>query len=249
MKVVIIGGSGRIGKKLVLRLREQNHEVVAASPSSGVNVITGEGLAHALSGAQVVVDVSNSPSSDDTAVYEYFKNSTLHLLKLEASLGINHHVVLSIVGAERLQAGGYFRAKMVQESLVKASSISFTIVRSTQFFEFIDTIAQSATEGRTVRLPPVLMQPIASDDVVSAIIDVIVGKPFNTTIELAGPERFLLDELVRQYLNKMKDERTVTTDVQAGYFGIIPVNNLTLLPGHHPRLGKIYFRDWLSRGA
>lgn len=249
MKAVIIGGSGLIGKKLVQRLRELGHEAVAASPTLGVNVITGEGLANALTGAQVVVDVSNSPSFIDSAVYDYFNHSSRNLIKLESSLGIKHHIVLSIVGTERLLAGSYFRAKLAQENLIKSSPISYTIVRSTQFFEFIGVIAQSATDGRTVRLPPVLIQPIASDDVVSALVDTVVGEPLNDTIEIGGPESFFLDELVRLYLDNKMDERTVTTDKHAGYFGNIPVNNQSLMPGNNPRLGKIRFKDWLSRNA
>lgn len=249
MKAVIIGGSGFIGSKLVMRLRQQGHEVVAASPSMGVNVITGKGLVQALTGAQVVVDVSNSPSLDDKAVYEFFEKSGRNILPIEASLGIKHHVVLSVVGTERLLSSGYFRAKLVQENLIKASPVPYTIVRSTQFFEFIDTIAQSATNGRTVRLPSLMIQPIASDDVVACISEVVSGDPLNSTIDLAGPEVFSLDELVRQYLIAKRDERSVTTDVQAGYFGVIPSNNQILTPGVNPRLGKIRFKEWLNDNA
>lgn len=246
MKAVIIGGSGLIGNKLVRRLRQQGHEVVAASPSMGVNVITGEGLARAFTGAQVVVDVSNSPSLDDTAVYEFFEKSGNNILPMEASLGIKHHVVLSIVGTERLLSSGYFRAKLVQENLIKTSPVPYTIVRSTQFFEFIETIAQSAANGRTVRLPSLMIQPIASDDVVDCISEVVREDPLNSTIDLAGPEVFSLDELVRQYLIAKRDERSVTTDVQAGYFGVIPLNDQILTPGVNPRLGKIRFKEWLN---
>src|SRR2546426_10039737 len=188
MKIVVIGGSGLIGKKVVKNLRQQGHEVVAASPSSGVNTITGEGLAEALAGAQVVVDVANSPSWEDKAVLEFFETSGRNLVAAEAAAGVGHHVALSVVGTERLLASGYFRAKMAQETLIKASPIPYTIVRATQFFEFVAAIAQSATEGQTVRLPPALMQPIVSDDVAAAMADVAVEKPVNGTVELAGPE-------------------------------------------------------------
>src|SRR3989440_6771822 len=196
MKIVIIGGSGLIGKKLVNNLRQRGHEVVPASPSSGVNTITGEGLAKALAGAQVVVDVANAPSWEDKAVLEFFERSGRNLLAAEATAGVGHHVALSVVGTDRLLASGYFRAKMAQENLIKASSIPYTIVRATQFFEFVSSIAQLATEGQTVRLPPVLMQPIASDDVADVVVDMALAKPLNSTIELAGPERIRIDELV-----------------------------------------------------
>jgi len=249
MKTIIIGGSGFIGKKLVVHLRQQGHDVVAASPSLGVNIITGEGLVQALTGAQVVVDVSNPPSFDDIAVLDFFEKSGRNLLPLEASLGIKHHIALSVVGTERLLAGGYFRAKLVQENLIKASPVPYTIVRATQFFEFLNSIAQSATDGQIVRLPPVLIQPIASDDVVASIAQVVVEEPLNTTIDLAGPDRFLLDELIRQYLIAKKDMRTVTTDVKAGYFGGIPVNKQSLIPGDNSRLGQTRFQEWLSLNA
>ena len=189
MKIVVIGGSGLIGTKLVNSLRQQGHEVVAASPSSGVNTLTGEGLAEALAGAQVVVDVANSPSFEDKAVLEFFETSGRNLLAAEAAAGVGHHVALSVVGTDRLLASGYFRAKMAQENLIKASKIPYTIVRSTQFFEFVGGIAQSATDGQTVRLSPALMQPIASDDVAAALADVALGAPVNGTVEMAGPER------------------------------------------------------------
>src|SRR5216110_2619061 len=197
MKIVVIGGSGLIGKKVVQNLRQQGHEVVAAAPSSGVNTVTGEGLAQALAGAQVVVDVANAPSWEDKAVLEFFETSGRNLLAAEAAAGVGHHVALSVVGTERLLASGYFRAKMAQENLIKASPIPYTIVRATQFFEFVGAIAQSATDGQTVRLPPALMQPIASDHVAAALADVALGKPVNGTVELAGPEPIRLDELVR----------------------------------------------------
>jgi len=246
MKVVVIGGSGLIGKKLLNNLLQQGHEVVAASPSSGVNTITGEGLAEALAGAQIVVDVANSPSFEDTAVLEFFETSGRNLLAAETAAGVRHHVALSVVGTDRLLASGYFRAKMAQENLIKASPIPYTIVRATQFFEFVGAIAQSATDGQTVRLPPALMQPIVSDDVAAAVADIAVGEPLNGTVELAGPELIPLDELVRRYLSANRDTRKVTTDVHAGYFGT-EVNDQSLTPGDNPRLGPTRFEDWLSR--
>jgi uncharacterized protein YbjT (DUF2867 family) len=248
MKIVVIGGSGLIGKKLVNNLRKQGHDVVAASPSSGVNTITGEGLAKALAGAQVVVDVANSPSFEDKAVLEFFETSGRNLLAAEAAAGVGHHVALSVVGTDRLLASGYFRAKMAQENLIKASPIPHTIVRATQFFEFVGSIAQAATEGQTVRLSPVLMQPIVSDDVAAVVAEVAVKEPVNGMIELAGPEPIRLDELVRKFLSAKGDARTVTTDASTGYFGT-PVNDQSLIPGAHPRLGSTRFEDWLSRNA
>src|SRR5688572_16884828 len=200
MKIVVIGGSGLIGTKLVDRLRQLGHEVVAASPASGVNAITGEGLAQALAGAQVVVDVANSPSFEDKAVLEFFETSGRNLLAAEAVAGVRHHVALSVVGTDRLLASGYFRAKMAQENLIKASSIPYSIVRATQFFEFVGAMAESATDGQTVRLPPVRMQPIASEDVAAALAGVAIAEPLNGTVELAGPEPIRMDELVRRFL-------------------------------------------------
>jgi len=246
MKIVIIGGSGLIGKKLVNNLRQRGHEVVPASPSSGVNTITGEGLAAALVGAQVVVDVANAPLWEDKAVLEFFETSGRNLLVAEANAGVGHHVALSVVGTDRLLASGYFRAKMAQETMIKASPIPYTIVRATQFFEFVGAIAQSATDGQTVRLPPALMQPIVSDDVAAAMADVAVEKPVNGTVELAGPEPIRLDELVRRYLSANRDARKVTTDVHARYSGI-EVNDQSLTPGKSARLGPTRFEDWLSR--
>jgi uncharacterized protein YbjT (DUF2867 family) len=246
MKIVIIGGSGLIGKKLVNNLRQHGHQVVAASPSSGVNTLTGEGLAEALADTQVVVDVANSPSFEDTAALNFFETSGRNLLAAEAAAGVGHHVALSVVGTDRLLASGYFRAKMAQETLIKASPIPYTIVRATQFFEFVGSIAQSATEGQTVRLSPALMQPIVSDDVAAALADVAVGKPVNGTVELAGPEPIRLDELVRRYLSANRDTRKVTTDVHARYFGT-ELNDQSLTPGDNPRLGPTRFGDWLSR--
>jgi uncharacterized protein YbjT (DUF2867 family) len=248
MKIIVIGGSGLIGKKLVKNLRQQGHEVVAASPSSGVNAVTGEGLAQALAGAQVVVDVANSPSFEDKAVLEFFEKSGRNLLAAEAVAGVGHHVALSVVGTDRLLASGYFRAKLAQENLIKASPVPYTIVRATQFFEFAGSIAQSAAEGQTIRLPPVLMQPIVSDDVAAVMAEVAVEEPLNGMIELAGPEPIRLDEFVRKFLSANRDARTVTTDAAAGYFGT-PVNDRSLTPGDRPRLGLTRFEDWLSRNA
>jgi uncharacterized protein YbjT (DUF2867 family) len=246
MKIVIIGGSGLIGKKLVHNLRQHGHEVVPASPSSGVNTLTGEGLKEALTGAQVVVDVANSPSFEDKAVLEFFETSGRNLLAAEADAGVGHHIPLSVVGTDRLLASGYFRAKMAQENLIKASPVPYTIVRATQFFEFVSGIAQSATDGQTVRLPPALMQPIVSDDVAAALADIAVEQPLNGTIDLAGPEPIRMDELVRRFLSANRDARKVTTDVHALYFGI-KLNDQSLTPGDNPRLGPTRFEDWLSR--
>ena len=248
MKIVVIGGSGLIGKKVVTNLRQHGHEVVAASPSSGVNTVTGEGLAQALAGAQVVVDVANAPSWEDKAVLEFFETSGRNLLAAEAAAGVGHHAALSVVGTDRLLASGYFRAKMAQENLIKASPIPYTIVRATQFFEFVGGIAQSATEGQTVRLPPVLMQPIASDDVAVVVADAALAAPLNGTFDLAGPEPIRQDDLVRQFLTAIGDARTVITDSKALYFGIV-MNDQSLTPGDNPRLGPTRFADWLSRNA
>ena len=246
MKIVVIGGSGLIGTKLVTKLRQYGYEVLAASPSSGVNTVTGEGLAQALARAQVVVDVANAPSWEDNAVLAFFETSGRNLLAAEAAAGVGHHVALSVVGTDRLLASGYFRAKMAQEKLIKASPIPYTIVRATQFFEFVGGIAQSATEGQTVRLPPVLMQPIASDDIAAVMADVALAEPLNGTFDLAGPEPIRQDDLVRQFLNATGDARTVITDPKALYFGIT-VNDQSLTPSDNPRIGPTRFEDWLSR--
>jgi uncharacterized protein YbjT (DUF2867 family) len=230
----------------VHKLRQIGHEVVAASPSSGVNTITGEGLATALADAQVVVDVANSPSWVDKAVLDFFETSGRNLLAAEAAAGVGHHIALSVVGTERLLASGYFRAKMAQETLIKASPVPYTIVRATQFFEFVGGITQSATDGQTVRLSPALVQPIVSDDVAAALAEVTLGTPVNGTVELAGPERLRLDELVRQFLSAHRDARKVTTDVHALYYGI-ELNDQSLTPGDNPRIGPTRFEDWLSR--
>jgi uncharacterized protein YbjT (DUF2867 family) len=246
MKIVVIGGTGLIGTKLVNKLRQSGHEVAAASPASGVNTITGEGLADALAGAQVVVDVANSPSFEDKAVLEFFETSSRNLLAAEAAAGVGHHLVLSVVGTERLLESGYFRAKMAQEKLIKTSKIPYTIVRSTQFFEFLGGIAQSGTDGQTVRLSPALVQPIASDDVAAAMANVTVGAPVNGTVEIAGPERVTLAELVQRFLSATQDPRKVIADVHARYFGL-ELNDQSLTPGDNPRIGPTRFEDWLSR--
>ena len=246
MKIIVIGGTGLIGTKAVKNLRDKGHDVVAASRSTGINSVTGEGLAEALDGAQVVVDVANAPSWEDKAVLEFFETSGRNLLAAEAAAGVRYHVALSVVGTDRLLASGYFRAKMAQENLIKASSIPYTIVRATQFFEFVGGIAQSATEGETVRLPPVLMQPIVSDDVAAVMADAALAEPLNGTVDLAGPEPIRQDDLVRRFLKATGDARTVITDSKALYYGIA-VNDQSLMPGENPRLGPTRFADWLSR--
>src|SRR5712672_4753904 len=246
MKIVILGGTGLIGSKVVNLLRARGHEVVAASPSHGINSITGEGLTEALTGSQAVVDVTNSPSFEDKAVLEFFETSTRNLLAAEKKTGVGHHVALSIVGCDRLPASGYLRAKVAQEKLIKASPIPYTVVRATQFFEFVGGIAQSATQGQTVRLPPVLMQPIASDDVAAVMADAALAEPLNGTVDLAGPEPIRQDDLVRRFLKATGDARTVITDPKALYYGIA-VNDQSLTPGDNPRLGPTRFADWLSQ--
>ena len=248
MKIVVIGGSGLIGTKIVSRLRQKGHEVVAASPNSGVNTVTGEGLAEAIRGARVVVDVANSPSFEEGVAMDFFEKSGRNLLAAEAAAGSAHHVALSVVGTERLLEMGYFRAKLAQEELIKASPIPYTIVRATQFFEFVGGIAQAATEGQTVRLPPVLMQPIAADDVAAVMADVALAAPLNGTFDLAGPEPIRQDDLVRQFLTTTGDAQKVITDAHALYYGI-NVNDQSLTPGNNPRLGTTRFSDWLSRVA
>ena len=250
MKIVVIGGSGLIGKKLVKNLRDRGHVVIAASPSTGVNRLTGEGLAAALAGAEVVVDVANAPSWEDKAVLEFFEKGGTNLLAAEAAAGVKHHIALSVVGTDRLLASGYFRGKLAQENTIKAGKIPYTIVRATQFFEFVAGIAQSATEGQTVRLSSAMMQPIVSDDVAAALADIAVQKPANRTLELAGPEPIRMDELVRRFLAASGDSRQVVTDGRAGYFGT-PVDDRSLTPGANPLLGPTHFDDWLaaSHGA
>jgi uncharacterized protein YbjT (DUF2867 family) len=248
MKIVVIGGTGLIGTKLVNNLRKRGHEVLAASPKSGVDTFTGEGLTEALTGAQVVVDVANAPSWEDKAVMEFFQKAGRNLLAAEAAAGVRHHVALSIVGDDRLPASGYLRAKVAQENLIKASGIPFTIVRSTQFFEFAKGIVQSATGGQTVRLSPALFQPIAADDVAVALAGFAVAKPLNGTVEIAGPEPIRMDEFARRYLSATRDPRKVTADVHAQYFGT-ELNDQSLVPGDKARLGPTHFADWLSRST
>jgi uncharacterized protein YbjT (DUF2867 family) len=246
MKIVVIGGSGLIGSKLVTKLDERGHQTVAASPDMGVNTLTGEGVADVLVGASVVVDVSNSPSFEDTAVLEFFDTSTRNLLAAEAAAGVGHHVALSVVGTERLTESGYFRAKLAQEELIKESSIPYSIVRATQFFEFVDRIAADATDGNTVRLPPALIQPIAADDVASALGRIAVGSPVNGIVEIAGPDQFRLDELIRARLGASGDPREAIIDPEAAYFGITP-GERTLLPGDDARIAETRYEDWLNQ--
>jgi len=246
MKIVVIGGSGLIGSKLVNKLGEHGHEAMAASPDSGVDTLTGEGLDEALEGASVVIDVSNSPSFEDAAVMEFFKTSTGNLLAAEAAAGVAHHVALAVVGTERLTESGYFRAKLAQEKLIEGSSIPYSIVRATQFFEFMKRIAAEATDGNTVRLPPALIQPIAAEDVASAVGRVSVGAPLNGIVEIAGPDQFRLDELIRGVLKARNDPREVVTDPQARYYGIHP-SERALLPGADARVAETRFSDWLTQ--
>jgi uncharacterized protein YbjT (DUF2867 family) len=246
MKIVVIGGSGLIGSKLVNKLRQDGHDPLAASPESGVDTITGEGLADALEGAQVVVDVANAPAWDDAAVLDFFQTSSRNLLSAEAAAGVGHHVTLSVVGGDRLPESGYLRAKVAQEEMVKAGPIPYTIVRATQFFEFIGRIADSSTDGNTVRLPPALVQPEAADDVVSTLADIAVGAPLNDTVELAGPEAFRLDELAQRLLSARDDPRQVTSDVHARYFGA-ELDDRSLTPGDDARIAPTRFEDWLSQ--
>lgn len=248
MKIVVIGGSGLIGSKVVGLLRAKGHEALAASPNTGVNTITREGLAEALAGASVVVDVANSPSFEDKAVLEFFETAGRNLLAAEAAAGVRHHVALSVVGADRLPESGYLRAKVAQEKLIKGSKIPYTILRSTQFFEFVGAITQSAADGDTIRLSPAHLQPIASDDVASAVTEVAVAKPANSIIELAGPEKIPLDELARQHMATKGDRRRVIADVHARYFGT-ELDDKSLTPGESPLLGSIRFADWLRQSS
>jgi uncharacterized protein YbjT (DUF2867 family) len=246
MKIVVIGGTGLIGSKLVTKLREDGHEPLAAALETGVNLLTGEGLAEALDGAQVVVDVANAPAWDDAAVLDFFETSSHNLLDAELAAGVGHHVTLSVVGADRLAAeSGYMRAKIVEEEFVKAGPIPYTIVRATQFFEFIGRIAESGADGDTIRLSPALVQPEAADDVVSTLADVAAGAPLNDTVELAGPEAFQLDELARRFLSAQDDPRPVTADVHAPYFGA-ELDDRSLTPGDDARIASTRFEDWLS---
>ena len=246
MKLVVIGGSGLIGSKLVPTLREHGHEAVAASPDTGVNTLTSEGLAEALQGASVVVDVSNSPSFEEAAVMTFFTTSTHNLLKHAAAAGVRHYVALSVVGTERVADSPYLRAKNAQETLIKGAGIPYSIVHATQFFEFIKRIADDATDGTTVRLPPVLIQPMAADDVVKAVARVAVGEPVNGTVEVAGPQQFRFDELIRQGLGARNDPREVVVDTHARYFGA-ELTERALIPAGEARLGEIRFQEWLNQ--
>jgi uncharacterized protein YbjT (DUF2867 family) len=246
MKIVIIGGSGLIGSKVVRKLSEQGNEAVPASPNTGVNTLTGEGLADVLHGADVVVDVSNSPSFEDTAVLNFFRTSTTNLLQAELAAGVRHHVALSVVGTDRLSESGYMRAKIAQEKLIEQSSIPYSIIHATQFFEFIKGIADGATDGDTVRLAPVLIQPMAAEDVATEVAKVAVGAPLNGIVELGGPEQFRVDELVRRYLAARDDRRSVIADPNARYYGA-KLGERTLVPDNNAIIGEIRFDNWLSR--
>jgi uncharacterized protein YbjT (DUF2867 family) len=246
MKVVVIGGTGLIGSKVVKMLRELGHDATAASPDSGVNTITGAGLSEAMKGASVVVDVSNSPSFEESAVMTFFQTSTRNLLAAEVSAGVRHHVALSVVGTERLPDSGYLRAKAAQERLIEASSIPYSIVHATQFFEFVNRIADEATDGDTVRLPPVLIQPIAAAEVAAAVAGVAVGAPLNGVVEVAGPEQVPFDALIRRGLSARNDPRKVVADPHARYFGT-ELSERSLVAGAGARLGKVRFEDWLSQ--
>ena len=245
MKIVVIGGTGLIGSKLVRRLQAKGHDVIAASPASGVNTITGEGLAEALLGAQVVVDVANSPSFEDKAVMEFFQTSGRNLLTAEVTEGIKHHVALSVVGTERLQASGYFRAKLAQEALIKESNVPYTLVHSTQFFEFMFGIAQSGTKGDKVHLSPALMQPIVSDDVADALADLVVGAPTNGIVEIAGPESIRIADAVTKYLRQIGDSREIVVDGNTPYFGAV-LDDRTLMPSAGVRVGTTAFSEWVK---
>jgi uncharacterized protein YbjT (DUF2867 family) len=248
MKIVVIGGTGLIGSKVVNKLREHGHEAVAAAPNTGVNTLTGEGLAEALKGASVVVDVSNAPSWEDAAVLNFFETSTRNLLTHEAAAGVGHHIALSVVGTDQLSESGYFRAKIAQEKLIKESSIPYTVIHATQFFEFIKGIADISIVDGKVHVPPVLFQPMAADDVATAVGKIAVGQPVNGIVEIGGPEKFRLDELVRRRLASLKDPREVVADSSALYSGA-KVSEKTLVPGNNARLGETRFETWLTQPA
>ena len=243
---MIIGGTGLIGSKLVTRLREQGHEAVPASPDTGVNTLTGEGLAEVLTGAAVVIDVSNSPSFEDAAVLKFFQTSTGNLLAAEAAAGVGHHVALSVVGCDQVPESGYLRAKVAQEKLIRNSPIPYSVVRSTQFFEFVKRIADEATDGNRCLIPPVLFQPIAAADVASAVARVAVGAPLNGILEVAGPQQFRFDEFIRLGLSARHDPREVVADPHARYFGT-ELSERMLVPAGDARLGEIRFEDWLGQ--
>jgi uncharacterized protein YbjT (DUF2867 family) len=248
MKIVVVGGTGLIGSKLVTKLREQGHEVVAASPSSGINTLTGEGLADALKGASVVVDVTNSPSWEDAAVLKFFETSTRNLLNSEASAGVKHHVALSVVGTQDLAESGYFRAKIAQENLISKSSTPYTIVQATQFFEFIKGLADISFDGAKVRVPTALFQPMSAEDVASALSKIAVERPVNGTVEIAGPEEFRIDDLVRRRLKSLNDSREVIADANALYSGA-KLGAKTLVPRGQARIGETSFEKWLAQPA
>jgi len=245
MRIVVIGGTGLIGSKVVEKLQQHGHEAVAAAPNTGVNTITGQGLADALVGAQVVVDVSNSPSFEEDAALDFFQTAGRNITEAEVSAGVRHHVALSVVGTDRLQDSGYFRAKLVQERLIKASPVPYTLVHATQFFEFLRQIAEFSVLDGAVRLPPVMFQPMAAEDVASAVAKLAVGEPANDTIEIAGPETFTLDQAIRQVLMHDGDDRNVIADPAAPYFGV-GVNEKTLVPGAGARLGSTKLDWWLT---
>jgi uncharacterized protein YbjT (DUF2867 family) len=245
MNIVVVGGSGLIGANLTNRLRQGGHIVTAASPKTGVDAVTGAGLAEALAGAEVVVDVANSPSFEDSAALAFFETSGRNLLRAEARVGVKHHMTLSIIGCDRMPESGYMRAKAAQESLVRTSGIPHTIVRSAQFFEFVGGIVEAGADGDAIRLSPALMQPIAADDVAAALADLATAAPANGIVEVAGPEPFPIDQLAREFLAFRGDKRQVVTDVHARYFGA-ELDDRSLTPGDHPRLGQTRFRDWLS---
>ena len=248
MKIVVIGGTGLIGSKLVKKLGERGYHAVAASPNTGVNTVTGEGLAEVLKGASVVVDVTNSPSWEDAAVLKFFETSTRNLLSYEATAGVGHHVALSVVGTDRLSESGYFRAKIAQEKLIKESSIPYSIVQATQFFEFLKGLADISTDGNTVRVPPVLFQPMAAEDVATAVGRIALDQPVNGTVEIGGPEQFRIDDLVRRRLAALKDSRLVIPDPNALYSGA-KISERTLVPGNKARLGETRFETWLAQSA
>jgi uncharacterized protein YbjT (DUF2867 family) len=245
MKIVVIGGTGLIGSKIVEQLKRKGHEAIAASPNTGVDAVTGKGLAEALTGAEVVVDVANSPSFEDRAAMDFFQAAGKNLTAAEVAAGVRHHVALSVVGTDRLQDSGYFRAKLAQERLIKSSPIPYTLIHATQFFEFVRAIAQFSTDGDTVRLPPVLFQPMAAEDAASAVAAAALAEPVNDTIEIAGPDMFTLDEPVRKALEYDKDARKVIADPAAPYFGV-KVSEKTLVPGAGARLGSTRFDWWLT---
>jgi uncharacterized protein YbjT (DUF2867 family) len=248
MKVLVIGGTGLIGSRLVTNLRARGHEAVAASPKTGVNSVTGDGLADALKGASVVIDVTNSPSWEDSEVLKFFETSTRNLLASEAAAGVGHHVALSVVGTERLLESGFFRAKLSQENLIKASRNPFTIVRATQFFEFVKQIVDYSTEGDIVRMPPALIQPMAADDVASALARIATNLPVNGTVEIGGPEQFHLDELARRFLAARQEPREVISDPHGRYYGI-QVSERALIPDSNAQRGEIRFDAWLAQTA